>query len=87
MRPWAMLALYADTENLKIIKQAFPQIWECYAEMAKTDLIEFAAAELHEVNFQDTKPWPLGASPDHYLYNPTPPFRHCKCVRLRSSWG
>lgn len=47
--------LYADTENLKIIKQAFPQIWECYSEMAKTDLIEFVAAELHKANFESSK--------------------------------
>jgi hypothetical protein len=52
-------AQHADTENLKIIKQAFPQIWERYAEMAKTDLIEFVAAELHKANLEETKPWPL----------------------------
>jgi hypothetical protein len=55
-------AQHADTENLAKLKQAFPQIWECYAEMAKTDLIEFVAAELHKANFQD---------------NPKLPFQHC----------
>jgi len=48
-------AQHADTENLEKIKQAFPQIWECYSEMAKTDLIEFVAAELHKANFQSAK--------------------------------
>ena len=76
-------ALYADTENLQAIKTAFPVIWAHYTvwahytEAAKREKIESAAEALHKANFQDTRSWPLGASPDHYLYNPTPPFRHC----------
>lgn len=49
-------ALYADTENLQIIKTAFPVIWQHYSDAAKQDLIQFVAAELHRVNFGNSQP-------------------------------
>lgn len=35
-------ALHADAENLQIIKNAFPTIWEFYTRAVKDDLIDMA---------------------------------------------
>ena len=79
--------LYADTENLKTLKAAFPVLWEWYSRLAKQDLIADAEQKLWEANFKDTRSWPLGASSSHPLYNPDEPlikpphehpiFTHC----------
>lgn len=72
--------LYADTENLQIIKSAFPMIWEFYTKAAKQDLIEQAANKLHQANFGDTRSWPLDHLPPGPIIKPPcdhPDHRSC----------